>query len=445
MNKILLYIICIFILSIQAIGQIDYSSFESKFSFSKLYIAEHQINKAIPLLESLYNDNTNNANINYLLGLCYAIENKKIDQSVKLLNFASQNYAMDYNPNSDKEIRAPIYVFYYLVIAYIQNNECNKAVETFYKFCSVYTLNDPYYINDALKWLNLCDTAIDTTKLPTYNNIIEKKPISNKDSSVVTTVRKDSINSTTVTIEITLDKTEKKPKEPEFESTEIVDTLSIKPKFKERLVKYTEEHEVGTKKIDYTTNSSLYGVQIGAFLQPKFVRDFKNVKNIEVYIDKNGIFRYVIGAFIFRSQAKTLLEHIKQAGYPDAFIVDVNNNMKYAKEVITINNHSIKYQIRGKVHFCVQIGAFSKIIPDRIAQMYLKVDDINTMKQNDLTILLVGKFDTYEAANLYKQQLHKNGYPDAFVVAFNYHVKIPLNDAIEYMKLKNDLIPEDKE
>ncbi len=49
-----------------------------------------------------------------------------------------------------------------------------------------------------------------------------------------------------------------------------------------------------------------------------------------------------------------------------------------------------------------------------------------------MTILTVTGFDTYAKAVTHRDMLKEKGIEDAFIVAFNRGIKIPLREAIEY-------------
>ena len=176
----------------------------------------------------------------------------------------------------------------------------------------------------------------------------------------------------------------------------------------------------------------MYGVQVAAFIEPKFTRDFPNLKNVDVYIDQNGVFRYVIGRFSYKTQAEKLLEYVKAANYSDAFIVDINGD-KYSEEVVTIGDESINRRITGKVDFRVQIGAFKEQIPEHLARQYLIIDKIKETKVNDFTVLSIGSFRSYGDAAEYRDKIQIIGVEDAFIVAFNYDRKIPIDEAEQFL------------
>ncbi len=192
-----------------------------------------------------------------------------------------------------------------------------------------------------------------------------------------------------------------------------------------------------TKEVTYTTESSLYGIQVGAFKELIPVKEeFDNLKNVEAFMDKEGMIRYIVGHFSFKKQAESLLDVIKKAGYNDAFIVDVNKESRFSREVIIVDNMSFKANLRGKIDYRVQIGAFSNkdSIPEDLARLYIKVDQINEVIEGDLTLVTAGSYSNYDNAAKYKDELLQLGIPGAFVIAINQGHKVSLRAAEKYLE-----------
>ncbi len=388
----------------------------SNFNQAKLHLANHKLDRAIPILEGLWAKDPSNANLNYLLGLCYVKEDHQIRKSVELLETASQIYTSEYASGSFQERRAPEYVYYYLTIAYSKNGQCEEALRALNKFYQVYTYNDEYYLVDGQKWVREC-------------NLKDKEEEEVEEEVVVVD---DPVEESTTDAEESAPLSEEAAEE-EFRQdiAQEIQEERTEPKIKERLVPFDDWDELRTREIDYTTMSSLYGVQIAALIDLKPTREFDNLKNVEVYVDENGIFRYVIGRFSYRKQAESLLEKIRERGYTDAFIVDVNRPT-YEQEVLGVGTENINWHINGSVDFRVQIGAFRTIVPSAVAEKYLDVDGIRENQQNDLVIMTVGNFAQYDEAARYREELKAMGIEDAFVVSFNLGNKIPLKEAIDY-------------
>lgn len=347
---------------------------------AKLHIANHRPDLAIPALEQVYNTDSINANICYMLGMCYVKMDTLNEKAIRILKWAERSYTDKYDYKSIEERRAPEYVYYYLLIAYSQGGYCKKALETLNTFYKIYSYEDEWYLMDGQEWFRECDD--------------NQKDTTQADSSYARRV------------------------------------------FRDRLVSPNKLKGIGTKRVEYSTKSTMYGVQVGALLEPKYTLEFERLKNVEVYMDRNGVFRYVVGSFLFRSQAEKLLVAVREQGYKDAFIVDLNQNEQFTDLVVTIEDESINKEVSGDIQFKVQIGAYRYEIPDYMARVYLKIDNIQEHTQDDLTILTVGNFTTYEEAIAYRNEMIQTGVNDAFVVAFNNGKKLPLDVALKYLRGK---------
>lgn len=412
----------------------DYSkmSYTEHFKEAKLLIANHKEKEAIPVLEALYARDKENSNTSYLLGLCYVKTYTKINKAINLLASAKEDYSKFYDRTSVNERDVSEYVYYYLIIAYSLKGDCPKTIETLNEFYKIYSYEDEWYLVDGQKWYRDCGKH----NWKEEEDTIVSPPVTIDSSLVAAETKSDSLLSTVINEPLESITTDA-PKKEESPKIEAPTETDIRP-YRERLRRVGEAGgpEVMTRAITYTTPISLYGVQVGAYIKPRYSNDFKNIKNVEVYIDNNGVFRYVIGRFAYKSQAEKLLAYVKEVGYKDAFMVDINSTENYTEEVIRVNNASIKREIAGKIEFKVQIGAFKEEIPDDILKIFLQFDNINERQQKDLTIFTLGEFSNYEIAKVWCDNVKENGVPDAFVVAYNEGRKISLEEANNYLREK---------
>jgi len=348
---------------------------------AKVLVATDRSRDAIPVLEMLMQKNPAKAAHNYFLGQCLVREGIRIPEAITLLEKAARLYnAQDMDPGmNEAEL-----VHFYLVIAYARQKECDKALQRYYELVEVYSKGDPFYPKEAMKWVELCNEP------QRLAQEVEARPAS---------------------------------------------TAAALHGMKDRLVAVrTVKDSVVTRPKEFSTRSVLYGVQVGALSKPTFTVNFPRLKNVGVYLDENGIYRYVIGNLSFRSQAEALLQDVRNVGYPDAFIVDINNPERYKDEVILLNEVSIQRELTGPVEFRVQIGAFAEVLPERLAQLYFQLDGLSELRTNELTLLTVGPFDSYAVAQLEKDKLALMGFADAFVTAFNQGQRVPVGLAVRHLE-----------
>ncbi|MFT6166602.1 MAG: hypothetical protein ACJAV5_000212 [Vicingaceae bacterium] len=377
--------------SLKAQNQLEY-----QFDFARASLAQRKIMDAIEALKIVYKAEPENANINFLMGAAYTELSGTEEEALYHLLKAAQNVNPNYKVGSFQEKAAPIHVYYYLAVAYVEDNKCafaNRAFEEFKKYKSKV---DSYYIDEVDRHMQKClfnegENTRDWNKLkltPIQYELIE---------------------------------------EVVEEPLKLTDSV------------YITNKGLVTEKLEYTTNAPLYGVQIGSNLNPSPTSAFSDVKNVDVFIDSLGYIRYVVGHFSYRKQAENLLKSIREKGFDDAFVVNVNNEKKYSNEVISYKNINLRSGLRGDVEYFVQLGSFEDTIPSEMTSIYFKIDGIQEYKRDNRTVIAVGAYDTFKKAKIEKEKAIEVGVTDAFVVAYNRGKKIPLYEAINYTdKREND-------
>ncbi len=341
------------------------------FNNAILNLSQNKIEEAALTFEKLYKSDSTNMNLAYLLGQSYTRLDTNLEYAIYLLEKASTKYSPEYQRRNYQERRVSEYVYYYLLMGYSLNGNCSKTISTLNKFYSIYSFANEYYLVEGQRYHREC--------------LKRQIPIDSNDLIV-------------------------------YE-------------------KEKQEHWVSTKRVTYTNKQPTYGVQIGATLEPKYTWEFNDVKNVEVYIDENGVYRYIIGKFVHPLVAERLLEVIKEAGYPDAFVVNVKDKTKFGEKVINMDYKPIDDKLVGKVFFTVQVGAFkSDTIPDDLAYLFVELDSINEVVDASWTYLTVGDFYNISEARFYLELVKDLGVKDAFVTAFNYNRKVELRQATAYLE-----------
>jgi hypothetical protein len=344
-------------------------AFWDEFDQARLYIAKHNAGRSIKILENLYAKDTLNPNIGYLLGVSLIVVGKEAKRAVRLLEMADNNFGQLWD---NPGVGPPEHLFYYMILAYCRSGDCYNAKRSLVRLEEVFVSN---------------------------------KKILNEDEYYLMDGRKW----TTLC------------KEPTLSLLEVP----------ERLVK--TNLRIKTQPHKFTTYSTLYGVQVAALLEPQMTRKFDGLKNVEVYVDIHGVYRYVIGNFVFKSQALKMLEVVRSAGYVDAFVVNVTDEERYPMEVVALDQKSPKSQIRGAVEYKIQLAAFKESMPDEPARFYLMVDSISEINLQDLTILTVGSYKSFGSAIERRTELRQIGFKDAFIVAFNQGRKVSIEDARRFL------------
>jgi hypothetical protein len=353
------------------------------FNQAMLDLGQNKVEQASKNFNKLYRSDSTNMNLAYLLGQSYARLDTNLDYAIYLLEKASQKYAPNYQVRDFDDRNVSEYVYYYLLMAYSLNGDCSKTIGTLNKFYSIYSFSNEYYLVEGQRFHRECQKR--------------EVPLDSADLIV----------------------------------------------FKKEAEK---EHWVSTKSIKYTNKQPTYGVQIGATLEPKFTWEFKGVKNVEVYVDENGIYRYIIGKFVHPLVAERLLEVIKESGYPDAFVVNVKDKTKFGEKVVNMDYKPIEDELVGRVFFSVQVGAFkSDTIPDDLTYLFIELDSIVEINDANWTYLTVGEFDNINEARFYLELVKDIGVKDAFVTAFNYNRKVDLRQAEAFLEEQQKRYEKQKE
>lgn len=390
MNKKLLFTTLLSLITLASFAQ-KQKTFEDKFNQGLLLLGSDNASGADVIFEELYSNDSSNLNLAFLLGQAYAKGKNNHKEAVRLLNKAKKGYSNHYKKLDPKERRVSEYVFYYLLMAYSKSGQCDRTLQALNDFYLNYSYENEWYLVDAQNWFRNC------------------KPV------------------------------EYEKPEKEAEQQPAKEKFIEKPMAQQE--KEIKEHIIGTKEVSYTYKGNEYGVQVGAFVEPVYTYEFPGLRNIEVYVDQNGVYRYIIGRFMFDSQAERLLRAIKEKGYEDAFVTNIKNKQKFSEQVLTIDRDNINKRLIGRVDFRVQIGAFKgDTIPEDLMEVYLQLDSITEVRMPDITIMTVGSFDTYEAASFYKELVQDLGVEDAFVSAFNYNRKVDLKQAILYIEEQKEAI-----
>ncbi|MFT4680316.1 MAG: tetratricopeptide (TPR) repeat protein [Flavobacteriales bacterium] len=362
-------------LSCTAFGQEQPENFWPEYDKARLLIAKNKPTKAIKILTELNALDSANPNVHYLLGVANVLEKKDLDAALSHLQLAEKSVS---HLIDNSGIGPAEHVYYFLIVAYVRLNQCEKALEAFDTFTDLSDhRNDDHLIKDGKRWAEMCE-------------------------------------------------------EPTVKVFDVKDALR------------PVESDVETRPHRYTTHSSLYGVQVGALLQPQLSRKFEGLKNVEAFTDLSGVYRYVIGNFIYRSQAEKMLMVVKDAGYPSAFIVDITDDSRFGHEVLTVDGAGVNEQIHGPIEYMVQVAAFEEPLSEEVAGYYLMLDDINELTIKGLTTLNVGSYKSFGNAIDFRNEVRQKGFSDAFVIAMNNGRRIPLDDArkhqVKYEKEEMNVI-----
>ncbi|OFX58524.1 MAG: hypothetical protein A2046_05515 [Bacteroidetes bacterium GWA2_30_7] len=132
---------------------------KSKFVDAEYYFLFDEYSKALPMYLSILQKDSNNANINYRIALCYMNLVGQKYKAIPYLEKAVKDITYTYKEGSYKEIRAPFEAFLYLGDAYRINEDIEKAIEAYKKFQSLLKPDDVFFQQIVTRQIKSCENA----------------------------------------------------------------------------------------------------------------------------------------------------------------------------------------------------------------------------------------------------------------------------------------------
>jgi cell division protein FtsN len=188
-------------------------------------------------------------------------------------------------------------------------------------------------------------------------------------------------------------------------------------------------------------------VQLGAYHRKLSKSVFRDIGDLIEIRTEDGLYKYMTGSFTsFDAAAKHKVEMLLK-GYQGAFITAYKDGKRVSlqeagatpakkEDMQDPSDTSAMNAIDKKlVVFKVQVGVFKNAPPADKQAQFEKVKGIaKESTDSGLSRYVVGSYNDYNAAVAAKNDLVKNGLPDAFIVAFYNGGYIPVQEALELLK-----------
>jgi hypothetical protein len=223
-------------------------------------------------------------------------------------------------------------------------------------------------------------------------------------------------------------------------------------------------------------SSTMYTVQIGVYKRHVAHERLYNLAPLYNDLTKSGLIRYTVGQFVDYNEAIQKRNEIRTKGIRDAFVTAYRNgeriSIRTARQELanitneptntsttedittpTISNEETNETVgetaktptitspsfnAEKLHYCVQIGAFSNSVPVSTVSSFVqlsKLDELGHFQTSTgQTVYTIGKFESLSRANLLKQDLIEQGITDAFIIAYDGEKKVPISEAQKILK-----------
>jgi hypothetical protein len=277
-----------------SLGQVS-EDFKNKFEKSRHLIEEFQYQNAAPIIEGLLEGDASNANLQYLLAICYTMGPVVDNRAISLLENAKVDYNEDYDARSADERGASINVYFYLSVAYAQSFNFDAANRENDYYHELTGMINGRYMRDAKLWID---------KMGELKDMLATEPVDPYQDTYGWGDDDGFVNAETV------DQT--------IASEEVFEQGGVKT--------FESKKPVENNFQDGDGSSKFYGVQIGAFAQsiPSYI--FSGTENVKAYRGSQGLVRFVVGNVNTRDEAVAIRDKMQRAGYTDAFIVHLDRN-----------------------------------------------------------------------------------------------------------------------
>jgi outer membrane protein OmpA-like peptidoglycan-associated protein len=155
----------LFQLQINIFGQQE-EHLRTYFEDAEYFLMSEDYNEALNAYQKLNNENPENANINYRIGLCYLNIPGQKTKAIPFLEKAVKNISEKYFESTFNETTAPVQSLFLLATAYQINNDFDLARSTFNEYKTHLKVNDVYEIDFVDKQIESCNTAEQLMKEP---------------------------------------------------------------------------------------------------------------------------------------------------------------------------------------------------------------------------------------------------------------------------------------
>ncbi|MBI3501907.1 MAG: PD40 domain-containing protein [Bacteroidetes bacterium] len=140
--------------------------YHALFGNAEKFFQDENYPKALELYLQLVEQNQNNANWNYKVGVCYLQSSTEASMAVNYLERAVAKTSVQASPGSFNETKAPVIAYRYLADAYHRSYRFDEAIETYTKFKTYISEKDTKAIADLNHRIEICNNAKELTANP---------------------------------------------------------------------------------------------------------------------------------------------------------------------------------------------------------------------------------------------------------------------------------------
>ena len=180
MNKVILFLLATFFLSVNAVSQDKV--FKELYAESFSYLELGNYRDALPILLEMYEMDKKNANTAFTIGNCYMNTQNEKPRAIPYFEAAKEKLTVEYSVGDFKEKDAPVEVIRFLGQAYHVNYEFDKALKEYKMYRDILNKNNTEYWDAVTHEIRMSRNAIDFISKP-VNVLIESAAILNTEYS----------------------------------------------------------------------------------------------------------------------------------------------------------------------------------------------------------------------------------------------------------------------
>ncbi|MCB0429030.1 MAG: PD40 domain-containing protein [Flavobacteriales bacterium] len=129
------------------------------FEKAQAYLSDENYQKALPLLEQILETDPENANVHYLVGICYLESQSNKSLAIPHFRYAINHTTSSYKEEYFKETKAPDDAMYHLARAFHLSNQIDSALYYFEKFNTIVADDKLDIKKQVAKKIEECNTA----------------------------------------------------------------------------------------------------------------------------------------------------------------------------------------------------------------------------------------------------------------------------------------------
>lgn len=148
------------------------------------YVMMQEYDRALKLYLNILESEPENASIKYKIGICYLNSENEKETAIPYLEEASQKVSEKYNPNSFKEMNAPVDALFLLGSAYRVNSQLDKAIDAYTRYKSFLSPGDEYNNKLIDRYISNCRTA----------SVMQKNPVNIEATNLGSAVNNENSN-----------------------------------------------------------------------------------------------------------------------------------------------------------------------------------------------------------------------------------------------------------